>query len=94
MSRSKRKYPHIIEDEKAEKAQSKIKTTPFCHYISILAQAEKGIYPYKTGSKASTEPDLFAAYQIDQRMSPKFTLTDAAGVERVFIVGDGKLRQP
>lgn len=47
--------------------------------------------PYKIGVKAGTEPDWFAAYQIGQRMTPEFTMKDSEGIERVFIVGDGKL---
>lgn len=59
-------------------------------YQSILVQAEKVMYPFEIGVKAGTEPDWFAAYQIGQRMTPKFSMQDGEGLERVFIVGDGK----
>ncbi|KAH6720084.1 putative phenol monooxygenase [Leptodontidium sp. MPI-SDFR-AT-0119] len=75
------------EAEKAHKATSKQRRSVVT-YQSILAQATKVMYPYKIGVKAGTEPDWFAAYQIGQRMTPEFSLKDAEGVERVFIVGD------
>ena len=59
-------------------------------YQSILVQAEKVMHPFEIGVKAGTEPDWFAAYQIGQRMTPEFTMRDGEGLERVFIVGDGK----
>lgn len=57
---------------------------------SIFAQAESVFYPYKIDVKDGTVVDWWAAYQIGQRMAPSFSLKDDAGVERVFIVGDGK----
>lgn len=80
-----------IDGEEARKASSKQRRSAIS-YQSILAQATKVMYPYKIGVKAGTEPDWFAAYQIGQRMTPNFTMKDARGIERVFIVGDGKLR--
>jgi phenol 2-monooxygenase len=82
-----------VEAEKAHKASSKQRRSAIT-YQSILSQAEKAMYPYKIGVKAGTEPDWFAAYQIGQRMTPEFTMKDAEGIERVFIVGDGKLQLP
>jgi phenol 2-monooxygenase len=58
---------------------------------AILAQAEKVMYPFKINVKSGTKPDWFAAYQIGQRMAPEFCLRDAEGIERIFIVGDGRL---
>lgn len=78
-------------DTTAHKESSKQRRSAIT-YQSILAQAETVMYPYKIGIKAGTEPDWFAAYQIGQRMTPEFTMKDAEGIERVFIVGDGKLR--
>jgi phenol 2-monooxygenase len=80
-----------VEDEEAAKANSKQRRSAIT-YQSLLAQAERVMYPYKIALKAGTEPDWYAAYQIGQRMTPEFTLQDAEGIERVFIVGDGKRR--
>ncbi|OBT41567.1 hypothetical protein VE00_09161 [Pseudogymnoascus sp. WSF 3629] len=76
-----------VEAEEAHKASAKQRRSAIT-YQSILSQAEKVMYPYKIGVKAGTEPDWFAAYQIGQRMTPEFTMKDAEGIERVFIVGD------
>jgi phenol 2-monooxygenase len=57
---------------------------------SIFAQAESVLHPYKVHVKEGTVVDWWAAYQIGQRMAPSFSQSDGAGVERVFIVGDGK----
>ena len=57
---------------------------------SIFAQAESVLYPYKINVKDGTVVDWWAAYQIGQRMAPSFSHKDDAGIERVFIVGDGK----
>lgn len=56
----------------------------------ILNQARKVFAPYRIGIKAGTVVDWWAAYQIGQRMTSKFVLRDAEGLDRVFIVGDGK----
>jgi len=80
-----------LEAENAYKVSSKQRRSAIT-YQSILSQAEKVMYPYKIGLKAGTEPDWFAAYQIGQRMTPEFTMKDSEGIERVFIVGDGKLQ--
>ncbi|OBT98055.2 hypothetical protein VE01_03684 [Pseudogymnoascus verrucosus] len=82
-----------VEAEEAHRASAKQRRSAIT-YQSILSQAEKVMYPYKIGVKAGTEPDWFAAYQIGQRMTPEFTMKDAEGIERVFIVGDGKLQLP
>lgn len=58
---------------------------------SIFAQAERVFHPYRMTVKGGTAVDWWAAYQIGQRMAPHFSLKDDSGVERVFIVGDGKI---
>jgi phenol 2-monooxygenase len=60
---------------------------------SIFEQAGRVFQPYSIKIKEDTEVDWWAAYQIGQRMSSKFSATDTAGHERVFIVGDGKYKQ-
>ena len=56
----------------------------------IFEQARKVFAPYNIGIKKGTTPDWWAAYQIGQRMTPKFSARAHGGVDRVFIVGDGK----
>lgn len=60
----------------------------------IFEQARKVFAPYRIAIKRDTAPDWWAAYQIGQRMSPKFSAKTADGLERIFIVGDGKLYKP
>jgi phenol 2-monooxygenase len=57
----------------------------------IFKQASAVFAPYKIAIKNDTTPDWWAAYQIGQRMSDKFSSRTPDGVDRVFIVGDGKL---
>lgn len=57
---------------------------------SIMSQAEKVFSPFKISIKKDSEIDWWAAYQIGQRLTSKFSVADDEGVERVFIVGDGK----
>jgi phenol 2-monooxygenase len=54
----------------------------------IFGQARAVFAPYTIEMKQGTTPDWWAAYQIGQRMSSKFSSTTSDGVERVFIVGD------
>jgi phenol 2-monooxygenase (NADPH) len=56
----------------------------------IFEQARQVFAPYEIKIKEGTEPDWWAAYQIGQRMAPRFSAKTSDGVERVFIVGDGK----
>lgn len=56
----------------------------------IFGQARSVFAPYKIEIKEGTTPDWWAAYQIGQRMTPKFSSRTPDGVDRVFIVGDGK----
>lgn len=57
----------------------------------IMEQAERVLKPYKIKVKEGAIVDWWAAYQIGQRMASEFSLKDEDGVERVFIVGDGKI---
>ncbi|KAF4340675.1 phenol hydroxylase [Fusarium beomiforme] len=54
----------------------------------IFEQARQVFAPYEIKIKEGTEPDWWAAYQIGQRMAPRFSTKTPDGVERVFIVGD------
>ena len=56
----------------------------------IFDQASAVFAPYKVAVKKGTTPDWWAAYQIGQRMSDKFSSRTPDGIDRVFIVGDGK----
>lgn len=56
----------------------------------IMNQAQKVLAPYTISVKKGTEVDWWAAYQIGQRMTSKFSMADEAGRSRIFIVGDGK----
>lgn len=55
----------------------------------IFEQARAVFQPYTIGIKEGTVPDWWAAYQIGQRMAPKFTSRTPDGIDRVYIVGDG-----
>jgi phenol 2-monooxygenase (NADPH) len=57
---------------------------------SILAQAQEVLKPYYIKPRRSDAIDWWAAYQIGQRVSEHFVKQDSKGVNRVFIVGDGK----
>ena len=57
----------------------------------IFKQAERVMKPYKITVKGNTVVDWWAAYQIGQRMTPSFSIRDMNQIERVFIVGDGKI---
>jgi hypothetical protein len=56
----------------------------------IFQQARAVFYPYNISIKEGTTPDWWAAYQIGQRMTPKFSARTPDGTDRVFIVGDGE----
>jgi len=58
---------------------------------SILAQAQEVLKPYYIKPRSADAVDWWAAYQIGQRVSEHFVKQDSKGVNRVFIVGDGKL---
>jgi phenol 2-monooxygenase (NADPH) len=57
----------------------------------IFKQAERVMRTYKINVRENTVVDWWAAYQIGQRMTPRFSMKDENEIERVFIVGDGKL---
>ncbi|KAF4441105.1 hypothetical protein F53441_12134 [Fusarium austroafricanum] len=54
----------------------------------IFEQARAVFEPYEIKIKEGTEPDWWAAYQIGQRMAPRFSSKTSDGLDRVFIVGD------
>ena len=56
----------------------------------MFEQARAVFAPYQIKVKEGTTPDWWAAYQIGQRMTPKFSARTFDGVDRVFIVGDGE----
>lgn len=56
----------------------------------IFQQARAVFSPYNISVKEGTSPDWWAAYQIGQRMTPKFSARTPDGIDRVFIVGDGE----
>lgn len=56
----------------------------------IFQQARAVLHPYDIKIKEGTRPDWWAAYQIGQRMTPKFSARTPDGIDRVFIVGDGE----
>jgi phenol 2-monooxygenase len=57
---------------------------------SILEQAQEVFKPYYIKPISEDAVDWWAAYQIGQRVSESFVKQDSKGVNRVFIVGDGK----
>jgi phenol 2-monooxygenase len=57
---------------------------------SILEQAQEVLKPYYIKPISADAVDWWAAYQIGQRVSERFVKQDSKGVDRVFIVGDGK----
>lgn len=57
---------------------------------SIFKQAEEVLSPYKIRPRRPDAVDWWAAYQIGQRAAKHFVKQDSKGVDRVFIVGDGK----
>ncbi|KAJ4392728.1 hypothetical protein N0V91_011294 [Didymella pomorum] len=54
----------------------------------IFQQASAVFAPFDIRIKEGTTPDWWAAYQIGQRMAPKFSARTPDGIDRVFIVGD------
>jgi phenol 2-monooxygenase len=56
----------------------------------IFEQARAVFSPYNISMKEGTTPDWWAAYQIGQRMTPRFSSRTPDGIDRIFIVGDGK----
>jgi phenol 2-monooxygenase (NADPH) len=81
--------PDIPCNDKLSKAKSREKRAAIT-LDYILNQGVKVLAPYTIRVKEGTTVDWWAAYQIGQRMTPKFSLGDRDGVDRVFIVGDGE----
>ncbi|PWY90428.1 hypothetical protein BO94DRAFT_533906 [Aspergillus sclerotioniger CBS 115572] len=54
----------------------------------IFQHAAEAFKPYYIRPKEAGVVDWWAAYQIGQRVSNKFTVKDSKGINRVFIVGD------
>lgn len=70
------------EEAKARRSQVSAET--------IFEQASQAFKPYKIRMRDEKALDWWAAYQIGQRLTSKFSVKDSRGKERVFIVGDGK----
>ncbi|KAI5243446.1 putative phenol monooxygenase [Aureobasidium subglaciale] len=73
------------EDEKKNSSKKKRAEVTLDY---IFQQANAVFAPYSIKIKEGTAPDWYAAYQIGQRMSSKFSSRTPDGVDRVFIVGD------
>jgi len=97
-----RLYVHVQDDVKPEsdiageegiKGESKTDAKARREKItmdSIIGQAQQVMKPYKINLRRPNAVDWWAAYQIGQRVSESFTKQDSKGMNRVFIVGDGK----
>ncbi|KAJ5754164.1 uncharacterized protein N7511_008317 [Penicillium nucicola] len=59
---------------------------------SIFEYAAAAFKPYYIRPKKDGAVDWWAAYQIGQRVTDEFAVKDSKGVNRVFIVGDGRSR--
>lgn len=59
---------------------------------TIFDNAAAAFEPYYIRPKADGMVDWWAAYQIGQRVTDKFSVKDSRGVNRVFIAGDGRWR--
>ncbi|KKK14523.1 hypothetical protein AOCH_004926 [Aspergillus ochraceoroseus] len=68
------------EDARARRAQVTLE--------GIFQHAAEAFKPYYIKPKEGGAVDWWAAYQIGQRVSGKFTVQDSKGINRVFIVGD------
>jgi len=78
-----------VEDESCAKQNSRTRRQALT-LEQIFKQAQAVFAPYQIKIKEKTKPDWWAAYQIGQRMSPKYTQRGPDGIDRVFIIGDGK----
>jgi 2-polyprenyl-6-methoxyphenol hydroxylase-like FAD-dependent oxidoreductase len=56
---------------------------------TIFDNAAAAFKPYYIRPKTDSAVDWWAAYQIGQRVTDKFSVKDSKGVSRVFIAGDG-----
>lgn len=59
---------------------------------TIFDNAAAAFKPYYIRPKRDGAVDWWAAYQIGQRVTDKFSVKDSKGVNRVFIAGDGMSR--
>lgn len=57
---------------------------------TIFENAAAAFKPYFIRPKTDEAVDWWAAYQIGQRVTDSFSVKDSKGMNRVFIVGDGK----
>ncbi|KAL4862090.1 hypothetical protein BDV12DRAFT_207458 [Aspergillus spectabilis] len=78
-----RLYVQIPEDILVEGGQEA--RSPWRTFLRFATAAFK---PYFIRPKENGAVDWWAAYQIGQRVSNEFTVKDANGINRVFIVGD------
>ncbi|XP_014557645.1 hypothetical protein COCVIDRAFT_96672 [Bipolaris victoriae FI3] len=76
------------EDSQTDKKSADKKKREAVTLDYIFQQARRVFSPYSISIKEGTIPDWWAAYQIGQRMTPKFSARTPDGVDRVFIVGD------
>lgn len=58
---------------------------------TIFDHAAAAFKPYYIRPKKDGAVDWWAAYQIGQRVTDRFSVKDSKGVDRVFIAGDGML---
>jgi 2-polyprenyl-6-methoxyphenol hydroxylase-like FAD-dependent oxidoreductase len=61
---------------------------------TIFDHAAAVFKPYYIRPKKDGAVDWWAAYQIGQRVTDKFSVKDSKGVNRVFIAGDGMWNNP
>ena len=57
---------------------------------TLFQHAVDAFRPYYIQPKEDGAVDWWAAYQIGQRVTDKFTVKDSKGINRVFIAGDGQ----
>lgn len=74
---------HDLETANAKRSQITLE--------SILESARAIFQPYGIRLKAGGTVDWWAVYHIGQRLLNDFTVKDSDGINRVFLVGDGKL---
>lgn len=58
---------------------------------TIFDHAAAAFKPYYIQPKKDGAVDWWAAYQIGQRVTDRFSVKDSKGIDRVFIAGDGML---
>jgi phenol 2-monooxygenase (NADPH) len=78
-------------DATSVQSQKAPEKRPAIMHEYIFRRADRVMKSYKIGLKENTLEDWWAAYQNGQPMTPSFSMRDENNVERVFIVGDGKI---